>query len=211
MAVVTNRWSVLTVVVAVAASLPAHAASKTTAAFLANAVPNLDFLDRASRLALTVTKSRSLRAFARDMAREQTLAANAVFDWTQAAESPMVASVSAGAKTSTQTPGPDAAREDLDTSATGSVRIDGAKRIPKTLDPAQDDRLPRGQEDLDSLEGLDGRAFDTEYKDKMSDALRQLEADYTDFLAAGDTAALQVIAARELPIVQRRLAQLGKL
>ena len=86
-----------------------------------------------------------------------------------------------------------------------SVAID-AKGLP-----AADNRLAMGQEDLDSLEGLSGSEFDAEYKAKQADALRQIQSDYQTYLAKGDDPVLLGLANHELPDVQHRLAQLGKL
>ncbi len=74
-----------------------------------------------------------------------------------------------------------------------------------------DMRLPLGQEDLNSLEGLNGPDFDAEYKAKQRDALRQVIADYEGYLASGDDPTLRAIAGRELPKAKRRLDQLGKI
>ena len=74
-----------------------------------------------------------------------------------------------------------------------------------------DTRLPLGQEDLNSLEGLTGSAFDAEYKAKQLDALRQVVSDYQTYLASGDDPTLRAIAGRELPKAKRRLDLLGKI
>ena len=65
------------------ASMPARAASANTEAFLANVTANVDFLDRSSRMALENSKSVKIKDFARGQAKDQTLAANAIFDVTQ--------------------------------------------------------------------------------------------------------------------------------
>ncbi len=70
-------------VLAAGASMPAHAASANTEAFLANVTANVDFLDRSSRMALENSKSTKVKDFARGQATDQTLAANAIFDTTQ--------------------------------------------------------------------------------------------------------------------------------
>ena len=73
-----------------------------------------------------------------------------------------------------------------------------------------DNRLPLGQEDLDSLEGQNGIEFDEAFRAKQRDALLQVQSDYETYLATGDDAALKTIAATELPKVKKRLAALGK-
>ena len=137
---------------------------------------------------MTNSKNARVHEFAFSEAKEQTLAANALDEWSQGSK---VASVRA-------------ASVDADQLLTGrSVAIDGQ--------PARvDDRLPRGQEDLNSLEGLSGAEFDQEYRAKQLDALRQIETDYQDYIARGDDPVLLGIASRELPKVRRRLALLGK-
>ena len=62
---------------------PASAASLDTVAFVTNARPNVNFLDRSSRLALDKNASPRIRAFAHDEAEEQTIAANAFVAWAE--------------------------------------------------------------------------------------------------------------------------------
>ena len=150
----------------------ASAASPATTSFLTNVSQNVDFLDRSSRFALTNSKAARVHSFAFSEAREQTLAANAIDGYAEAAK---------------------------DALATGRSAA------------TEDARLPLGQEDLDSLEGLTGPAFDTEYKAKQLDALRQVVADYETYIARGDDPVLLAIAGRELPKAKRRLELLGKI
>lgn len=183
----------------VAGASPVFAASSVTRTFLANLVSNVDFLDRSSRFALDNSKNARLRAFALSEARDQTPAADALYDWTLADAHPMTASAEPA--------------KDLDTTPTGSTKplwpplaITDVKSDGKS-----DDRVPLGQEDLDSLEGLEGMAFDAEYKEKQRGALEQVEADYRDYLAKGDDLALLALAKRELPRIAKRRAALGKI
>ena len=162
-----------------ATTTSAFAASAATQMFLANVSPNLDFLDRSSRFALTNSKDARMHEFAFNEAKEQTLAANALDEWAQ-----------------TNKP---------DDVVTGrSIAVAGQ------VAPVADTRLPMGQEDLDSLEGLAGREFDTQYRAKQFEALRQVEADYKTYIATGDDPGLIDLAKRELPKVQRRISMLGK-
>ena len=203
-----TRWAAMLVMSAasLASALPVQAASAVTKAFLDNLAPNIDFLDRSSRFALKNSKSTRLRAFAFSEAREQTLAANSFYDWTLADARSLVASASGDAG------GKGLDRKDLDRSATGSINPPASpKLIAKREQPNADDRLPRGQEDLDSIEGLEGPAFDAEYKERQVDALQQIEADYKDYAANGDDPALKKLAARELAKVKPRLAQIREL
>ncbi len=161
------------------AFVPAHAASSSTEAFLANVTANVDFLDRSSRMALENSKSTKVKEFARVQAKDQTLAANALYDVTSKAPA-----------------------EPLQTGR--SVAIAGQAV------PAVDNRLPLGQEDLDSIEGLNGIEFDEAYRAKQRDALLQVQADYEMYIAAGDDAALKEIATQELPKVKKQISALGK-
>ena len=204
----STRWVAMLFVSAasLAGALPALAASAVTRAFLDNLTPNIDFLDRSSRFALKNSQNARVKAFALSEAREQTLAANAFYDWTLAnAGTPVVPMVQDASRTALNS-------KDLDRSVTGSTKVPASPA--STSKPGQaiiDDRLPRGPEDLDSMEGLEGPAFDVEYKDKQRDALQQIEADFKDYAANGDDPALKSLAARELPKIVRRLTQIGNL
>lgn len=157
----------------------AAAASASTEAFLANVAPNVDFLDRSSRMALQNSKSPRLKDFARSQATTQTLAANAIFDVSsKLADAPVQSGRSV---------------------ATG------------TMAASVDARLPLGQEDLDSIEGLNGIEFDEAFRAKQRDALLQIQSDYETYLASGDDPALKAIAAKELPEVRKKLATLSKI
>lgn len=170
-----------------AVNTSASAASPVTQTFLDNVTPNVDFLDRSSRLALTTTKSAHLRDFAHSQAAEQTLAANSLYDWTQGNKVTQVAAAA-------------------DPVMTGrSAAVDGQPR------PAIDNRLPLGEEDLNSLEGLSGTDFDNQFKTKQRDALKQIEADYQTYIAKGDDPVLLSLANRELPKVQHQLGLLNAL
>lgn len=157
----------------------ASAASLATEQFLANVTPNVDFLDRSSRMALDNSKSVRLKDFAKGQATVQTLAANAIYDATnKLADAP--------------------------------VQTGRSVAVPASA-PATDARLPMGQEDLDSIEGLTGIEFDEAFRAKQRDALLQVQTDYETYLATGDDAALKAIAAKELPEVRRKIAALSKI
>ena len=200
---------------------PAIAASSATKAFLANVTPNVDFLDRSSRFALTNSKSTRMRAFAFSEAAEQTLAANALYDHSLAETNPLVASADSGKLDRTPTGSTKAASPKAVNPRAGGAKpsvtpmpapvaapVPTSKAAPDTI---ADDRLPMGQEELDSLEGLEGSVFDAQYTEKQLDALHQLETDYQDYAVKGDDLALRAFAVRELPKVKRRIAQLGKI
>lgn len=175
------------VMLMVGAHAPAFAASIATNVLLNNIVPNVDFLDRSSRMATANSKNPRVKAYALGTAKEQTLAANAVDAWIEADKRPVVADAS-----------------DTAPIVTGrSAAVEGPQ--------AADMRLPMGQEDLDRIEGLEGKDFDDLYKAKQLDALTQVQQSYEDYLARGDDPVLRKVAAKELPRIKQRLAMLKKL
>lgn len=177
---------------AVGFALPASAASLETNVFMNIVVPNVDFLDRSSRIALTNSKSSRIRDFARVEATEQTLAANALDGWIETDKS-SVASVPAD-----------------DPLLTGrSVALGDTAAVAQTA--LADAPLPLGQEDLDRLDGLNGTEFDNLYRTRQKDALNQIAASYAEYLAKGDDTVLKGIARRELPKVKQQIAVLNKL
>ena len=175
-----------------AASAPVSAASLMTDAFLTNANQDIDFLDRASRFALANSHDAKIKAFALDQARDQTLTANAIGDWV------------------TADLGPRTAAQGQDQLATGrSVAIGrDASPIARTLAGMSP---PVGQEDIDNLEGLNGKDFDDIYKAREAVTLDQLKALYTVYAAHGDDPTLIAIAERELPKIKRQVVELGRL
>ena len=174
---------------------PASAASITTDAFLTNVAPDVDFLDRSSRMALDHSETVRLRAFAHSEAAEQTMAANVVDDWIEKTKGQAIVASANPAATNP------------DQVVTGrSVAID------RPATPAAEIAPPAvGQEDLDRLDGLTGIEFDKDYKAKQLDALTQLAASYLDYSVSGDDPVLKALALRELPKVNRRLADLRHL
>lgn len=180
----------------IGAHAPAFAASPITEWFMANAEPNVDFLDRSSRMALTNSKNTKIRAYALSEAKDATLAANTLDLWIEnrASAKAAVASADTGA---------------LQTGR--SVAIDGQTQPAATFVPIADARNPAQQEDLDRLFGLEGKEFDDLYKAKQIDALSQLRQDYADYVVKGDDPALKAAAVKELPKVEDRLALLSKM
>lgn len=167
------------------ATAPASAASLMTDAFLTNANQNIDFLDRSSRLALDNSENGKVKSFAHDEARDQTLTANAIDDW-------ITADLGAqGVKTGR------------------SVAID-ASASPETKKIAAMSPTV-GQEDIDNLEGLKGKDFDSIYRDRQATALAQLQDLYTAYAAHGDDPKLVAISKRELPKIKRAIVELGRL
>lgn len=79
----TNLFALLASTCMMLGSTQSRAASAQTDAFVANVRPNINFLDRASRLALDKSPSQRIRTFAHEEAEEQTIAANSFVAWTQ--------------------------------------------------------------------------------------------------------------------------------
>lgn len=215
-----------TFVLAGAAS-PAFAASPMTGAFVANARANVDFLDSASRLALTQSDSASVRSFARHEAREQTIAGNSLVAFSEANPPPVVATgpvigpdggllgpvagvatlpldVAANVTTSVG--------NNVDNVITGrSVAIDNPLAPPMAAAPMPMPADRAATADLDRLRGLHGRDFNVLYRSSQRDALNQLRVLYSDYMQNGDDAALRAMARRELPKINRDLRELDRI
>ncbi len=214
---------------AAGALTPAQAGSAMSDAFVANARPNVIYLDESSRMALDKSPSRPVRTFAHTEARQQTIAANSLTAWTQtntlrgeavALGTPVGASPLA--------PVTDLAFAPLDV-ATGvtagvangvgdvvtgrSVGFDAPLTVsrPASAAPIGSQLLPAGQDNLSRLSAMSGRGFDALYKSTQLDALDQLKTLYSDYAVNGDDPALRAIAAGELPKVRNRLAELRHL
>ena len=205
------------------ASAPAMAASLTTEAFVANVRPNIDFLDRSSRMALDTAASPAVRTFARTEATEQTIAANSLVAWTQSnTVSGAVAAI--GEPVVPSVPGVVYAPVDAAANVTAdvtngvgdlvtgrSVAIDRPLTVTRTPDPANAAVLPAGADDLGRLSTMKGRRFDAFYKTIQRDSLRQLATIYAAYIQNGDDPGLREMAVRELPKINRRLAELRQL
>ena len=206
--------------IALAGAAPAFAASPATDAFVANVHPNVDFLDNSSRLALKTAGSAKVRAFARVEATDQTLAGNQLVAWTQtqtpggtvaATGAPVLVAPVDEAVAVAATAPTDVVNGVGDVLTGRSVAIDApdvAAPLIVTRTPAPGTLLPSQQTDMDRLSGLSGKRFDAFYVTTQKDALRQLATLYTDYQVNGDDPALRAMAARQLPIVQKRLEQL---
>ena len=207
------------VVLAAGASAPALAGSAMSDAFVANAASNVDFLDSASRLALTKTRNVRLRAFAHDEAMEQTLTGNQFVAWTEvnthaavAQERPAAAPVATVDQL---------AAEPLDVAAnvtrgvtTGVGDVLTGRSVAVAGQPAPvvaSTPLPADRHDMDRLRAASGRDFDALYRSTQRDSLGQLATLYRSYIASGDNPALRAIAQRELPRVEHRLDQLRRL
>jgi predicted outer membrane protein len=190
----------------------ANAASVETEAFLANVRPNVDFLDRSSRLALTQSANPRLRAFARNEAIEQTITANSLVAWSQTnttrgavgAVAPDGTIVTAPVALATV---PVQVGEDVLTGR--SVALDVP--VPVAPNTSGATLLPAGQTDLDRLTALKGRRFDALYRSTQADALRQLQTLYASYIQNGDDPDLRAMARIELPKINKRIVELNRL
>lgn len=193
--------------------LPANAASIISEAFLANVQPNIDFLQRSSRLALDHSSNRGIRAFAASEAAEQANAAHEMTAWIRT--NTLRGTIGAVDVNGTVVPSPVdvatvpvAATTDLMTGR--SVAIDAPVAI-NTAPEAARQLLPAGQTDLDRLAIREGRSFDRLYRGTQRDALRQLSTLYAAYIQNGDDPTLRTMAAEELPKVNRRIAEMRRL
>ena len=180
---------------AVALAPAAHAqstvrASPMTEAFLANVTPNVDFLDRSSRLAAERTGDAAVRSYAR----------------TEASDAVRVAELLKGVAPQGRTA---VASADSAVLMTGrSVAVDGPTG---GLGQSANGRQPLGNAEVDTLAKLTGRKFNDAFWVAQVDALSQLRADYQAYIDDGDDAALIAMAKRELRGVEGRLAALSKI
>ena len=80
-----------------------------------------------------------------------------------------------------------------------------------TVAPRDPGLLPAGTDDLNRLRDMNGIAFDALYRSTQLDALRQLSTIYRDYIQNGDDDSLRAIAQRELPKINHRIAELGRI
>ena len=183
---------------------PALAATQLTDAFVANVKPNVDFLDKSSRLALQRSPGRALKAYAQDVAARETIVENSIVAWWQT-NTPDGASAALGTSGPVPMPDPLAPLGRLAGDVEGmvdgglstgrSVALDGP--TPATTSPSKP-LLPSQEADYETLKTLKGRRFDAFYKLTQRNALRQLVALYRDYAARGDDPSLRSIATLQL-------------
>ena len=176
-------------------------ASQLTDAFVANAKPNVEFLDKSSRLALERSPSRGIKAYAQDVAARETIVDNTIVAWWQS-NTPAGASAALGTL-------PQAAPDALDNAAGDMSRlVDGSQltgrsvaveRLAPVVVPApKSPLLPSQEADFETLKTLSGRRFDAFYKLTQRNALRQLVALYRDYASQGDDPALRSLSTLQL-------------
>lgn len=170
----------------------ASAASAITNMFVNDVNPNVDLLDRSSRLALQNSQDPRVRAFARSEAKEQTITANDIYDWSQSdARRIFVAS--------------------SEPAGTGAVITGRSVAVDKPVVAIPEQMPSANQEDVDRLYGLSGKEFDEAYKAVQTEALKALLVTYQEYITNSDEPALKTIATRELPKINQRLAELSRL
>ena len=199
----------------------ASAASPVSEAFLANVRPNVDFLDRSSRLAMTQSSSPRVRAFAHSEAKEQTITANSLVAFQSANGDIALVGPATGLGTGALTPVVGLATLPLDVAANlttgigdnvGNVLSGRSVAIDNPLAPrpvGAQPLLAAGADDLVRLQTMSGRDFDALYRSTQTDALRQLATLYRDYIQNGDDDALRALASRELPKINVRLRELN--
>ena len=215
------------------AGAPALVDQAMNEAFVANVRPNVDFLDRSSRIALDKSSNARIKAFAHSEAKDETITANSLVAWTQTNTGSGEA-VALGAVPVQAIAGPLGPISDLATAplavagnvtldVTGgvdevltgrSVAIDNPAAplvVTRTPDPTVARTLPAQGKDLTRLSSLNGREFNALYVSTQSDALHQLATLYRDYLRNGNDPALRAIATRELPKINDRIADLRRL
>lgn len=188
--------------------------SQLTDAFVANARPNVEFLDRSSRLALDRSPSRRVKAYAQDVAARETIVANTIVAWWQS-NTPAGASAALGTA-------PQVANAPLDEMEKGMSRlVDGSlltgrsvaveHLAPVVVPAAKNPLLPSQAADLETLKTLQGRRFDAFYELSQRNALRQLVALYRDYASQGDDPALRSLSALQLDKTNELIARLNAL
>lgn len=185
----------LVALVSLTMTAPAFAASPITEAFLANVRPNVEFLQRSSRIAADRAATPQTRDYARGEADEITRTSVALEVFSVSDHRFAVAAATVG----------------TDGVLTGrSAHVDVPVE-PAGLGQSANTRMPMGADELATLRTLSGKSFDDFYWTAQVDALSQLRADYRQYMSAGDDSALRDLARRELPKVEHQLLLLSKI
>ena len=186
--------------------VPSSIGTETADAYIAVAVPTVEFLQASAELAITRSDDARLRAFAR---REIGTA-----DDTRAAFAARDAAVARNAAR-------DAASPTLDglTPLAGLVAIPygyvaDATRALKPLVtqlPSADHERAIARAELARLSAQGGAAFDVSFADRQVTALDRLAALDKDFILNGDDPRLRTIAVHDLPKVRALAAALRRI
>ncbi len=182
----------------------ASAATRLTDAFVANVKPNVDFLDKASRLALQRSPDRAVKAYAQDVAARETIVENSIVAWWQT-NTPEGANAALGTAAPISTPDPLAPLgrlagdvEGMVSSGLSTGRSIAVDHPTPAAAPAPKPLLPSQEADYETLKTLHGRRFEAFYKLTQRNALRQLVAMYRDYASSGDDSSLRSISTLQL-------------
>ncbi len=189
-------------------------ASQLTDAFVANAKPNVEFLDKSSRLALERSPSRAIKTYAQDVAARETIVDNTIVAWWQS-NTPAGASAALGTAPQSERDPLDAIAGDMSKLVDGSLltgRSVAVERLAPIVVPApRSALLPSQDADFETLKTLKGRRFDAFYKLTQRNALRQLVALYRDYASQGDDPALRSLSTLQLDKTNDLIRKLNNL
>jgi predicted outer membrane protein len=150
--------------------------------FVANAIPTVNFIATASRLAIGSSHNGKIQKLAETLAKDQTAVANSLSAWVNV-NGPVVS---------------------LRSPYTGQIGPGAAKLAAPNLLPSQVSNLRR-------LSAAHGSDFDSLFVSTETEALVQLQTLYSDFMQNGTNPGLLAIAKRELPKVQQTISALEAL
>lgn len=156
--------------------------SELMAHFVANAIPTVNFIATASRLAIGNSHSSKIQKLAETLAKDQTAVANSLSAWVNV-NGPVVS---------------------LRSPYTGQIGPGAAKLAAPNLLPSQVSNLHR-------LSAAHGSDFDSLFVSTETEALVQLRTLYSDFMQNDTNPGLLAIAKRELPKVQQTISALEAL
>jgi predicted outer membrane protein len=156
--------------------------SELMAHFVANAIPTVNFIATASRLAIGNSHNSKIQKLAGTLAKDQTAVANSLSAWVNV-NGPVVS---------------------LRSPYTGQIGPGAAKLAAPNLLPSQVSKLHR-------LSAAHGSDFDSLFVSTETEALVQLQTLYSDFMQNGTNPGLLAIAKRELPKVQQTISALEAL
>jgi predicted outer membrane protein len=162
-----------------ASSPSGTSSSELMAHFVASAIPTLNFISTASRLAIANARSSKIRKFAEALARDQTAVATSLSAWVNV-NGPVVT---------------------LRSPYSGEIGPGAAKLRAPNLLPPQVSNLQR-------LSASQGSNFDKLFVSSPMEALIQLQTLYRDFIQNGTDPGLRAIATRELPKVEQTISAL---
>ena len=156
--------------------------SEVMAHFVASAIPTVNFIATASRLAISKSRSSKIQKFAETLAKDQTQVANSLAAWVNVNNTVVT----------------------LRNPYTGKIGP-GAPRL------SAPNLLPSQVSDLKRLSASQGSAFDALFISTGMAALVQLQILYRDFIQNGADPGLLAIATRESPKLEQTISALDKL